>query len=379
MSIVAYTGLPGSGKSYGVVESVIIPSLKAGRTIVTNIPLKLGRLSDDYPKGKVITFSSDVETSYFIAETIVPGAIYVIDEAWRWFPSGTRANQVPTEEKQFFTEHRHFVGEDGHTCEIVLVTQNLNQVATYVKTLVEETYVSKKLTAVGQSNKFRIDVYIGPVEGAKPSGEVVRQLFGKYSADVFQYYSSHTQNKTEYTTGNEKKVTDRTNIFKSKKFLSTVIFAPLLLGFGFYQVYTTFLSSSQPVTDPAAIQDPASMQPAILTEGGPAVGPDGQPLNEAPSAMDPRVAVAFDQVGLTPHPTARISGFYEGSDGTYIQIDDSSQSWPRVIPARVCDFNALTDSPVCILGEFVITRYTGDIPQPREKEEKQQSTNLLSS
>jgi len=44
MSVVAYTGLPGSGKSYGVVENVIIPCLQEGRPIVTNLPLKLGEL-----------------------------------------------------------------------------------------------------------------------------------------------------------------------------------------------------------------------------------------------------------------------------------------------------------------------------------------------
>ena len=38
MSIVGYSGLPGSGKSYGVVENVVIPALEAGRHIITNIP-----------------------------------------------------------------------------------------------------------------------------------------------------------------------------------------------------------------------------------------------------------------------------------------------------------------------------------------------------
>jgi len=38
MAIDAYTGMPGHGKSYGVVEHVIIPSLKQGRHVVTNTP-----------------------------------------------------------------------------------------------------------------------------------------------------------------------------------------------------------------------------------------------------------------------------------------------------------------------------------------------------
>lgn len=37
MAISAYVGIPGSGKSYEVVASVIIPACIAGRRIVSNI------------------------------------------------------------------------------------------------------------------------------------------------------------------------------------------------------------------------------------------------------------------------------------------------------------------------------------------------------
>ena len=37
MPINAYTGLMGSGKSYECVSSVIIPAIRAGRRVVTNV------------------------------------------------------------------------------------------------------------------------------------------------------------------------------------------------------------------------------------------------------------------------------------------------------------------------------------------------------
>ncbi|WP_218058625.1 zonular occludens toxin domain-containing protein [Gilliamella sp. Occ3-1] len=37
MAISAYVGVPGSGKSYEVVKSVLLPAYMAGRRIVTNI------------------------------------------------------------------------------------------------------------------------------------------------------------------------------------------------------------------------------------------------------------------------------------------------------------------------------------------------------
>ncbi|MCT7418525.1 zonular occludens toxin domain-containing protein [Pseudomonas aeruginosa] len=39
---------PGHGKSYGVVEHVIIPSLKQDRHVVTNIPLEVDMLLMDF-------------------------------------------------------------------------------------------------------------------------------------------------------------------------------------------------------------------------------------------------------------------------------------------------------------------------------------------
>ena len=37
MAISAYVGVPGSGKSYGVVKSVILPAIATGRRVVSNV------------------------------------------------------------------------------------------------------------------------------------------------------------------------------------------------------------------------------------------------------------------------------------------------------------------------------------------------------
>jgi zona occludens toxin len=217
MSIVAYSGLPGSGKSYGVVENVIIPALNAGRHIITNIPLSLGRMADDFPKGKITTFTnseaSEQDSPFFDMERHPSGVIWVIDEAWRFWKSGAKSVNMPQEEKEFFTEHRHNVGPDGRTNEIVLVTQDLSQLASFVRQLVEETYRAVKLTAIGSNTKYRIDVYMGAAVGQKP-GKPMRQLYGSYKKEVYQYYKSHTRNKTDFAAGMEEKADDRANVLK---------------------------------------------------------------------------------------------------------------------------------------------------------------------
>jgi zona occludens toxin len=233
MAIVAYTGLPRSGKSYGVVENVVIPAMKAGRHIVTNIPLKKGYLTDDYPKGKITYFDPrdpDNDPDFFRAERF-PGAIWVIDEAQLYWPAGTKAASVAKEELEFFTMHGHYVGDDGKTTEIVIVTQNLDQVASFLRNLIQETFRARKLSAVGMSKAYQVFVFNGAQKGVE-GGKPVRTLQGKYKPEVYKYYTSHTQNKTDFAAGMEEKADNRNNVFKSKIITLGLPFAIFLIWLG---------------------------------------------------------------------------------------------------------------------------------------------------
>lgn len=55
MAIHGYVGKPGAGKSYGVTEHVVIPSLKQDRHVVTNIPLSVDDLLATFG-GKLLSY-----------------------------------------------------------------------------------------------------------------------------------------------------------------------------------------------------------------------------------------------------------------------------------------------------------------------------------
>lgn len=195
MSVLAFTGLPGSGKSYGVVEHVILPALRKGRTVVTNIPMNAEALARDFPEGQLAQLDlagySSGEAKF---ADFTGGEVFVLDELWRIWPAGLRANQVADDHKSFLAEHRHRVGSDGLTTEIVLVTQDLSQVAAFSRALVEKTYIAKKLSALGTNKRFRVDIYHGSVTGQRgPAGQAGGSNFGVYKPEVYQYYTSHTQ------------------------------------------------------------------------------------------------------------------------------------------------------------------------------------------
>ncbi|MPT21157.1 MAG: hypothetical protein E2579_26040 [Pseudomonas sp.] len=231
MAIEAYVGLPGHGKSYGVVEHVIIPSIKEGRHVVTNIPLEREELLADFgTTGSDITqLPEDWYERDDMAEFIPAGSVAVLDELWRRWPAGLKANQAQLADKSLLAEHRHRVDEKGRSMRIVLVTQHLSQLAAWVRILVEQTYKITKLTAIGSTKKFRVDIYMGaPTGNSIPKSKLIRQTYGQYKKEIYRYYSSATQSATG-SVGDESKADKRGTIWRSPVIIFSIV-GPLTLG-----------------------------------------------------------------------------------------------------------------------------------------------------
>lgn len=374
MSIVGYAGLPGSGKSYGVVENVVIPALESGRHIITNIPLKLGRLSDDFPKGKVTLFDNkdaEDDPGFFDLERHPAGVIWIIDEAWRFWKSGMKATNIPQNQKEFFTEHRHNVGEDGRTNEIVLVTQDLAQLCAFVRGLVEETYRAVKLTAIGQKNKYRVDVYMGAATGQKP-GKPMRQLYGSYKPDIYQYYKSHTRNKTDFAAGMEEKADDRANVLKHPLIKFGIPVAILIMAFGVMKVVAYF-STGDSETDPPP--------------GTPTQQPTAQTVRTADTSARMQKTT---RVQATSHQEARAThqvafeiepGWLPVSDKWRIVGKVNGVYWiwgehgTRKIHSRICARFQRTGEPYCVIEGKLVTYYS--YKEPQREEERAENRSYL--
>lgn len=275
MSIVAYSGLPGSGKSYGVFENVIIPALRDGIPVFTNIPFNESVLFNRYGACPIAFETKDIQDNdNWFSEVFQPGAIFVLDEAWRLWRSGTRANQMNPNHSEFLAEHRHQVGQNGRSTQIVLVTQDLNQLASFPRSLVETTYRAVKLTAVGAQNSYRIDIYAGAVTGQNPPKSAqIRQMYGKYNKDIYECYQSHTKSETG-SAGDESKVDKRANVLKGfifkfypALFVIGVIFI-IWAGGNFWSYYKTGGSNESLATPIPDSQNSATTTPG--TEKAPA-------------------------------------------------------------------------------------------------------------
>lgn len=337
VSIAAYTGLPGSGKSYGVVENVVIPALKSGRHIVTNMPLEREKLLAFCGAGQITFVETNAEVATIVQMGIdYPGVVFVLDECWRYWPAGKLPNQIPESEKEFFAMHRHRVGEDGFSTEIVLVTQDLSQISGFVRALVEQTFRATKLTAVGSKNKYRVDVYEGAVTGPKPSPtRRLREMYGKYKPEIYALYRSHTQSMVAGA-GDEVKADDRGSLLKGWR-VKLSLAALALLPFLLWGASCSLLKFKDRVAGGGRAE----------RSEGPTAAPQPAP-NVQPTAPADRESTAWRFAGIIRIDSMEWA-LIDGDRGT------------KRIPISFCRRDFSNDW-FCRLGGEIVTRFTGPPP-----------------
>lgn len=263
MAIDAYTGLPRSGKSYSVIKNVILPSLKEGRQVHTNIPLT-DLLKEEFP-GQCHQLPDDWYTSETLFDDLPPGAVVVLDELWRRWPAGLKANRVPFADKAFLAEHGHNVDEHGRTTRVVLVTQDLSQIAAFARDLVDTTYRSVKLDQVGADGRFRVDIYRGAVTGQKPpKTQLTRSLYDKYEEEIYRYYKSATKSQAG-NAGDESRADKRANIWRSPFILFALIAPIVCIPFLLWYIIGMFSSGF------GLVEEPPAPEPVVLTNPPPPV------------------------------------------------------------------------------------------------------------
>lgn len=217
-----------------MVQHVILPAVKDRRVVVTNLPVRLDKLQERFPEADVRFFALDdlAAEPDKLLEVAVPGCVFVLDEAQKLWPSGMLPNKTPKAWLSFVTEHRHRVDDLDRSTEVVIVSQDLGNVASFVRKLVEQTYRTVKLVSLGANTRFRVDVYTGPVTGANPPAKNrVRQMMGRYEAKVYSLYQSHTQSEGSGSGAVEGSVDKRVVIWRSPMLWAGAA-AALVLGVG---------------------------------------------------------------------------------------------------------------------------------------------------
>ena len=269
MTVLAYVGLPGSGKSYDVVENQILPALKAGRVVVTNVPMVTEEILKEIPTANLIELPLDTIRAEpeRIFEYVKPGCLLVLDEAWRIWPAGDKVNKVPEAFKKLLAEHRHMVDAAGDSMQIVIVVQDLGNLGAFAVRMVEKTFNHTKLTTLGLDKQYRIDIYEGAVKGPNyPTSNRVRDILGSYKPEVYRFYKSHMYSAAAKSGANEKALDRRGNIFRRPILIVGAVAVVGLTWFGLHMIGVTerkVTAYVKPQAKPAAT---SAVPPANIIE-----------------------------------------------------------------------------------------------------------------
>ncbi|MBV7262334.1 hypothetical protein KCG43_10060 [Photobacterium sp. WH24] len=213
MSITLIKGRPGAGKSYECVVHHILPSIKEGRKVVTNIPLNIEHfnlvLGEDVRQLiEVVPFDFDGGHRYLSdpddykkyqswRNEKEQGVLFVLDECHLLFPlSGRGKSQTDIAERQveFFSGHRHW-GFD-----FIFLTQSDRKINRLLREDIEICIEVRKNRAIGDKSYRRYVFYYG--EGKK--GGLIEQDSREYEKKFFPFYKSHTKSQGEVTEANIK-------------------------------------------------------------------------------------------------------------------------------------------------------------------------------
>jgi len=349
MSITAYVGLPGHGKSYGVVQYVILPALKNCRQVVTNIPLNLELIAKNFPDSPEPIFIKSVVKNDQTEEdwaAFPKGAVFVIDEIWRLFPAGVKVDKIPEYQKSFLAEHRHMVDVKGRSTDIIFVTQDLSQINTFSRNLIESTFKAVKITKLGTRKSFRVDVYEGAPTGQNIPDKLLIRSTGitKYKEEIYQYYKSHTMSDTDGDV-EEVQVDDRTSIFGSGWLKYGVPLALLIIVFGLYSSY----NAMQKMSGGGIGKPPKHLGSKKVDSVSPsALGVPSKVLSQSTQYSNSSVVEVVEPVLSQVY---RIKGYLGG----YVYITNGS----FLFRTKDCDIKAALIDIVCTFNGEIVNIYTG--------------------
>lgn len=349
--IVAFEGTPGSGKTYDAVRE-ICNNLKLGRRVYTNVEgMELPECQrflqdfcnlDDYQFKSLFYWLPDSDMCHFWDLTkltemngvehksrlVQDGSLIVIDEIHKLFSTRDWNSDLNKHFSDWASTHRHY----GYDC--YFITQSLSKIDKRLHSVIEWTYVYKKVNFLGRLSKNRYIkyAYSGDDTRSKPLNTISRL----YALNVFRCYKSMVND-----TNVKLNIMPQVNILKHPVFF----FIPLLLCLFLYMFFSksSFATGDlfgtskiahkheKPVAVPAAPAGSVMPFPASASASASVSVPVSPPL----PSPGPSVVVPPGSVPLGAVPA------FDGSRAVFVRgVIDSGQirryllSDGRIVPSK---------------------------------------------
>lgn len=317
----ALEGIPGSGKSYEAVAYHVLPALRSGRKVITNLPLIIEAFvaidpawrelievrtrpaprigdwdasniaereafqlwTDRAPQPQpdhISTFGTVWDFYSTWRNDKGQGPLYVVDECHVPLPRPEKGSPgTPAEVVQWFKLHRHY------NADVLLMTQSFRDMDQAIAGIIATLIKCRKADILGNE-----DEYIRKVHAGYRGAEIQRNI-RKYEPKYFPLYKSNTQASGSAETGLQDV---SPMIVKLRRF--TWIFWGFAIAFLVYAFWpedgtSVWGHKTAPTAKKSAVASPVQVQHATAApqaQQGPAQAPQ-QPAGAPPTPAAPEV------------------------------------------------------------------------------------------
>lgn len=218
--IAIVSGLPGSGKTLNAIKQYILPALKRGRSVYTNID-GLNKLAISINLDmSLVDIEANLRCQESTGETWAPttakikalpaGCLIVIDEAQIYWNNRAYSSSENMELLPHLQKHRHY-GQD-----IIFLTQNIDQLDVGIRRLTQAHYRLAKLVNAGLDKTVKVKVFPDAMgsEQFAPMSTIVWRI-DKTIYPLYRSYNDNVQGEQKPIIGNV--------ILKNPKFIFAVV------------------------------------------------------------------------------------------------------------------------------------------------------------
>lgn len=306
MAIKIHHGPNGSYKTSGAIQDDLVPALKAGRLIITNIRgltrERVFSVFSDTPSSlEIINLDlediDDMERMRVWWQWAPRGAFIIFDEtqliflkSWRDadlkrfdYPGGpekAKADSRPINWLDAWTRHRHF------NWDVVLTTPNITYIRDDIRSTSEKAYLHSNLAVIGVRGRYKESQHSAQ-DNKPPAAHTVVEI-KKIKPETFKLYDSTATGSVSDTIAGK-------SIFKQPKVLFFLALPPILLWSALSDMGDSRLvgwSSAQPPAHAAQTAKPGAPAHTLPAR------------SVVPDAVHDVSAVPGDPVDSVDHPFA---------------------------------------------------------------------------
>jgi len=189
MALLLVTGVAGTGKTLYGIQKYIIPEIKSGGIVYTNIdgliPARIAILynMEIFDVEKNLRPIDDLQHFY---KNIEKNSMVVLDEAQNIFNNRDWQNPANSECNSYLMEHRHY----GH--KLVFITPHIESLDAGIRRVAEFTYMHKSFSALGNKTTVRCAVF----SQANITKEPLQFFTWHHDTRVYDCYKSYFEEGT---------------------------------------------------------------------------------------------------------------------------------------------------------------------------------------